>query len=85
MDPGTIVGVVVGAGVTIAVSGVGGIWYLSGRLSAIEGKVTAVEKVVSRELTPNGGDSLRDRVVRIEAHMYANRINLYDEPDGSPI
>lgn len=74
---------VIAAAATVAIPAVGGVWYLSGRLSSIEQKVESMNAVVRRELTPNGGDSLRDRVVRIESQLHANRLNRFDEPRGT--
>jgi len=71
----TVAEIVQIAGPTLVV--LGGVWRLSGRLSAIE-------TVIDRELNPNGGKSLRDRVVRIEAQLDAYRLNRWDEPEGTP-
>ena len=39
------------------------------RLDALENCVRGIKRVIDRELKPNGGTSLRDRVVAIEALM----------------
>ena len=43
----------------------------SDRLSAIEKSVEDIKKVVNRELRPNGGESMRDRVIRTEERVRA--------------
>lgn len=69
----TLLGAVIGAGGTV-----------SALLLRMEGRVKRVETIVARELTPNGGESLRDRVVRIEARMWVrdHRTAAHIERDG---
>ena len=57
--------------VSIAASVSGGTWVLTSRLSSIEQRLVRVETVVDKELTLNGGGSLKDRVDRIDKSLTA--------------
>lgn len=69
----TLLGAIIAAGGTA-----------SSLLLRMEGRLKRVETIVARELNPNGGDSLRDRVVRIEARMWVrdHTIAAHIERDG---
>ncbi len=73
--------------VPVAVTGVGVLIRVMIRLERV---VT----IVDRELNPNGGSSLRDRIVRMETelavmcHGQADRVETphrWDDPDGHPV
>ena len=57
---------------------VGGLAAGTGLLVRLVIQVTRIQSIVERELQPNGGDSLRDRVVRIEAQFHAHLLNKAD-------
>ena len=48
------------------------------RLAKLEGRVASIQRVVNRELNPNGGTSIRDRVIRTEVLLESLKEMLKD-------
>lgn len=88
MDIGLLVAVV--AGILFPASG--GVWYLSGRLASIEGnlsrmsqKIDSQHDIIQKELTMNGGRSVKDTVIRLDERINGPAFHRWDDPDGTPV
>lgn len=88
MDTGLLVAVVSG----VLFPAAGGMWYLSGRLASIEGnlarmseKIDVQHNIIKKELTMNGGRSVKDTVIRLDERLNGPAGHRWDEPGGTPV
>lgn len=71
------------AAATVSTPVLGAFWYLSGRLSKIEQGVGEVNRIIKRELTMNGGSSVKDTVIRLDERINGPLRHRWDEPEGT--